>query len=413
MRGPHTTRVSLLSGGILRALLCALVLLTVGSSTVLAKPGHEGDEGSNSAFLARPDGPGGPLVGYDTSTGARRFSLPAGLLTADGQRYFAASASGDETAIAVYVPVFGSLLERFVVDGSWELHGISATGAWLGLRRIPTAAEQAAWKAGDDQQTDIAIMDTVSSRIAHEVHLDGNFDVDGLSRYGDSLYLLQHVDAADAQHYLIRLYDLTTDTLVDGALRDKREPDEEMTGYAWDGTASPNGEWLLTLYLNTKENIAFVHSLNLADQYPVCIDLPSGDGDMAKLKAYTLTMAPDGVHVYAANPVLGRLAVLDLSSWTVGHVASFPAVTPVPTNERSAARSLLSPDGRTLYFTAGQIVWAYDTITGNIAHSYQAPASVAGMGLSPDGTRLLVAGADGKVTAVDLASGKSIALSAA
>jgi hypothetical protein len=397
----------------MRAVLCAFVLLAVGSSAAVAKPGDEGGKGSNPVFLARPAGPSGPLVGYDTATGAKLFTLPPGLATADGLRYFAASPTTSETSIDVYDLAAGSFMERIVIYGVWELHGVSANGAWLGLRRPPSEAEQAAWTAGDGQKTDLAILDTVSGKPTHQFHLDGNFDIDGLSRAGDSLFLLQHVDPADATHYQIRLYDLATDFLSPDPLRDKRAPDEEMTGYAWDGTASPDGQWLLTLYLDSRQHSAFVHSLNLRDQYPVCIDLPSADGDMAKLRAYSITMAPDGMHAYAANPVLGRLAVLDLSSWTVDHIASFPAVTPVPTDERLVARSLLSSDGRTLYFTAGRIVWAYDAITGTVDHSYQAPTSVAGLGLNPDGTRLLIAGGDGKVTAVDLASGKSVALSGA
>jgi hypothetical protein len=404
MRGPSFWQRR--SGSAARALLCALMLLAVGSSTAVAK------ENDNPTFLARPDGPGGTLVGYDTSTGEVRFTLPAGLLAAAGQRYVAASVSDDETTVTIYEPILGSVVERLVFDGAWELHGISATGAWLGLRRIPTDAELASWAAGDSMQTDIAIVDAVSSDVS-QIHLDGNFDIDGLSRTGSSLFLLQHVDQADATHYQIRLYDLASDTLDPNPLRDKREPDEEMTGYAWDGAASSDGQWLLTLYLNTRENTAFVHSLNLDNRYPVCIDLPSADGDMAKLRAYTITMAPDGMHAYAANPVLGRLAVLDLSSWTVGHVAAFPAITPVSSDEKSAARSLLSPDGRTLFFTAGRVVWAYDTISGTVVHSYQAPSSVAGMGLNPDGTHLLLAGSDGKVTSVDLTSGEKVALTGA
>ncbi|HKG25444.1 MAG TPA: hypothetical protein VKB09_07325 [Thermomicrobiales bacterium] len=375
-----------------------------------AKPEHEG---APPTFLAWPEGNTGPLIGYDTTTGAERFRLPAGLLTADGQRYFAVTAGGGETPIATYEPGLGTLMERVVIDGSWDLHGVSATGAWLGLRRVPTDAELAAWQAGDDAQTELAIMDAVSSRISHEINLDGNFDIDGLSRYGESLYLLQHLPSTDALHYAIRLYDLKANLLEEAPLRDKREPDEEMFGYAWGGTATPDGQWLLTLYMNTHEGYAFIHSLNLANRYPVCIDLPSGGSDFAMLKAYSLTVALDGTRVYAANPVLGQLGLVDLASWQVVRTVSFPAVTPVPPEDRSTARSLLSSDSATLWFTAGRIVWTFDTRTEEIANSYEAPAAVAGLGLNPDGTRLLVADLDGQVTAIDLASGKVIALASA
>jgi hypothetical protein len=392
-----------------RAIACALCLLATASSAVVAKPEH-GTASPPPPFLVRPDGLGGPMIGYDTTTGEKRFTLPAGLLTADGKRYVSASASGRETAIAVYEPAFGQLIVRIIINGSWEVRGVSATGDWLGLRRIPSEPERAAWEAGNDRQTEIAIMDTVSSRITHEIVLDGDFDIDGLSKFGESLYLLQHLPSTGAPHYAIRLYDLTTNVLQEAPLRDKRNPDEEMFGYAWGGTATPNGQWLLTLYMNTEEGYAFIHSLNLANRYPVCIDLPWTDSDFAKLKAYSLTVAPDGRHVYAANPVIGKLGLVDLSTMEVVRTVTFPAVTPVPPEDRSAARSLLSPDGRMLYFTAGRIVWAYDTEAGEIVHSYQAPPAVAGLGLSPDGTRLLIVALDGQVTAIDLASGDVVSL---
>jgi hypothetical protein len=391
-----------------RALLCALMLLAVGSAAS-AKPEHE----LAPTFLVRPDGPNGPLAGYDATTGEERFTWPAGLLAADGSRYYTSSATGDETSIEVYDPRIPSTIEGFVLDGAWELRGVSATGTWLALRRIPTDAELAGWKAGEPWQTEIAVMDTTTSRIAHELRLDGNFDVDAVSAGGHSLFLVQHQPAVDAEHYLIRLYDLASDTLQEGALRDKTNTDEVMTGYAWEGVGSADGQWLLTLYLNTKRNNAFVHTLDLVNQYPVCITLPSGNGDMAKLKAYSLVMDPNGWSAYAVNPVLGRLAVIDLTARQIAHVVSFQPVNAATDGDRPATRVLLSPDGKLLYFTAGQIVWAYDTASGEIVHSYAAPAAVDGLGLSPDGRRVLVVGRDSVVTAIDTATGTLVALAGA
>ena len=57
-----------------------------------------------------------------------------------------------------------------------------------------------------------------------------------------------------------------------------------MAGYDWDGVASADGRWLLTLYLSTQRNVAFVHALDLKNQFAICIDLPSGSGDYNVLK---------------------------------------------------------------------------------------------------------------------------------
>jgi hypothetical protein len=392
-----------------RAILCGLMLFAVGSAVVSAKPEHE----LGPAFLVRPDGPNGPLAGYDATTGEERFTWPAGLLAADGSRYYSSSSTGDETSIDVYDPRIPSSIESFILDGAWELRGVSATGKWLALRRIPTDAELAGWKAGEPWQTEIAVMDATTSRIAHVLRLDGNFDVDAVSAGGNSLFLVQHQPAIDTEHYLIRLYDLASNTLQEGALRDKTNTDEVMTGYAWEGVGSADGQWLLTLYLNTKRDNAFVHSLDLVNQYPVCITLPSGTGDMAKLKAYSLVMAPSGWYAYAVNPALGRVAMIDLTDRQIAHVAAFQPVNAATDGDRPATRVLLSPDGKMLYFTGGQIVWAYDTASGRIVHSYAAPAEVDGLGLSPDGERVLVVGKGSGVTAIDTVTGTLAALAGA
>src|SRR5437773_6784607 len=41
-------------------------------------------------FLVRPHGEAGPLLAYDLSSGALRFSLPPGWLSADNKHYLAA-----------------------------------------------------------------------------------------------------------------------------------------------------------------------------------------------------------------------------------------------------------------------------------------------------------------------------------
>ena len=83
-----------------------------------------------------------------------------------------------------------------------------------------------------------------------------------------------------------------------------------MTGTAGGQVASPDGRWLLTLYLNTKEHKAFVHALNLRAAYAACIDLPS-DRSLSALRDYALALAPDG-GVYATNAALGVVTHIDL-----------------------------------------------------------------------------------------------------
>ena len=169
-----------------------------------------------------------------------------------------------------------------------------------------------------------------------------------------------------------------------------------MTGLAWGGVASPDGQWLLTLYLNTQRNTAFIHALNLENKFPVCIDLPSGSGDLAQLKHYSLALAPDGQTVYAANAALGVVAEVSLSSYRVIGKVEFPASSPPETmaNDEAATPtnySVLSQDGQELYFSSGWDVWGYDAKTRQVHGPYLSNLPLRGLDLSGDEQHLYIA----------------------
>ena len=50
-------------------------------------------------FLVRPEGAKGPLLAYDMADGRQRFTLPAGLLSADEAHYFTAVPAAEATTI--------------------------------------------------------------------------------------------------------------------------------------------------------------------------------------------------------------------------------------------------------------------------------------------------------------------------
>jgi hypothetical protein len=232
----------------------------------------------------------------------------------------------------------------------------------------------------------------------------GNFEVEVLSANGRALFLVEHLPAAAPDHYIIRYYDLILNELS-GRLVDKREIDQVMAGLAWDFVASPEGKWLLTLYLSTNRDVAFVHTLNLIDRFPVCIDLPSGFGEFDLLKHYTLALAPDSRRLHAANPALGAIAVIDLNQTKVIDVASFepPATTKLAAADRRS-RSTVGPGDR-FFFTGGQDIWSFDGRTGEVATALAVPGPIIGLGLSPDERHVLVARPDEPLLAVDALSG--------
>ncbi|HEX9926323.1 MAG TPA: c-type cytochrome, partial [Anaerolineae bacterium] len=226
---------------------------------------NESNNGPISAtdlFFVRAQGHRGPLIAYEMPAGREVFSLPAGVPAADGSHYFSAAHEGQDTTLSVFETETGHLKDRFAFAGQWHLSGIAPTGRWLALTEIVSEHERENGVKTNRWQTAIQIVETETGQVAHSLELNGNFEVEVISAQGDALFLIEHLPAVNPTQYRVRLYDLSTQTLQPGALRDKRFSDELMTGLAWGGIASTDGRWLLTLYLNTQGNVAFIHALN-------------------------------------------------------------------------------------------------------------------------------------------------------
>ncbi len=360
-------------------------------------------------FRVRPEGAQGPLIAYDMPGGQRRFTLPAGMLSADEQHFYAASLDPvkHSTLLDEYDPNTGDLQQQFDFKGEWALGGVSPSGRWVALTRMPGESEKQTWTKTNQWQTDLQIVESETGQTIHTLSLDGNFEVETISADGNSLFLVQHLPAVKPDHYLIRLYDLSAEQLQADPLRAKGA-DEVMAGLAWEGVASPDGHWLLTLYLNTRREVAFVHTLDLENKYPVCIDLPSGSGNFDQLKYYNLALSPDGQTIYATNAVLGVVAEVDLDTRQVVRTVEFtPAASATTTDyplRAPISHSVVSKDGRSVYFTSGTEIWMYDASRGQVHGPYSIGAQILGLGLSRDDAHLYIANADGTTMMVEASS---------
>jgi hypothetical protein len=354
-------------------------------------------------FFARPQGEAGPLIAYDMATGAIRFSLPAGMLSADSQHFLAAK-TGAGTQLLGYDLTTGAERPIGQLTGQWELSSVSATGRWAALMRIPAESEKQAWSTANVWKTGVQVVDTHTGKIAHQLELDGNFVVDTLSAQGDSLFVIQYLPAVKPDHYQVRLFDLTTGTLQDGALVDKRDSAEVMAGQRWQAVATSDGSWLYTLYLRTSKNTAFIHALNTVNKFAMCFDLPAVNGStLDQLKAYTIALDSNGQTVYAANPALGVIARVDVNSFDVSSVASF--APDQGALSASAPGNYSVADERGLYFTGGKQIWAFDATTRQVKSLSKLDNFISGLALGRDGRQLFVARVDQPPVMLDTTSG--------
>jgi len=233
------------------------------------------------------------------------------------------------------------------------------------------------------------------------MQLRGAFEVETVSRDGKRLFFIQHL--AD-KRYNVRQYDLSHERLVARPLRAAGV--RIMAGYAWSGVASPDGRWLLTLYLSIQRKSAFVHSLNLRRSHPACVNLPSGRGSFAELKNYSLALSPDSRVLFAANPTLGVVAEVDLVGSRVFRVTRFGRSPSRTTAPRAATLSTISRNSRTLYFSAGRDLWAFDAAYGRVRGPYATGGEIVGVGYGANDRRLFAVRTDGRMLAFDAATGQ-------
>jgi hypothetical protein len=349
-------------------------------------------------LFVQPAGVPGPVAAYDTATGALRFLLPVGITSADGRLHYsahigAANVGRVGTVVSRHAVRSGALEDSFLVDGRWRIAGVSPTGMYVALSR----------RSADRTRTWIEIHGASGTRV-HSLELRGDFEVDTVSRDGERLFLIEHLRSDGSPRYAVRLFDLTRDRLASAPLRGRGEP-PVMAGLAWSGIGSPDGRWLLTLYLSTSRSVAFVHALDLVRSSPLCIFLPTGDS-FDELKSYGLTLSPDGKKLYAANAELGAVAEIDLATRKVVRTVRFAGRKSPP--GAPSMSGTISRNGRTLYFSGGRDLYAYDAAFGVVRGPYRTGGAIQGFGFGAGDKRVHALRTDGRMLTFAAATGRRI-----
>jgi DNA-binding beta-propeller fold protein YncE len=178
-----------------------------------------------------------------------------------------------------------------------------------------------------------------------------------------------------------------------------------MVGLPWSSVATPDGRWQLTLFVRSSgtRTEAFIHALRLDRATAGCIDLSGGD--FMSTGRYALVLSPDSRTLYAANPSLGRVAVVDLARRAVTSTVRFP--TSGADNQTSSAFGAISRDGRSVFFSAGNGLHVFDTRTHTVRRlGFAGP--IVGVGVEPSGKALLAVGPAQTVLRLDARTGTAV-----
>jgi hypothetical protein len=167
-------------------------------------------------------------------------------------------------------------------------------GTWAKGRRLVLASS-----VYEDQiRTRFVVIDTRTLAPLRTISLRGSFAFDAVSPDGRRLYVLHYPGGVSGGiRYVVRSVDLRTGRLEPGAIVDKTEPGERMSGIALGRAWSRDGTWAYTLY-NGGDGHAFVHALNTRTRTARCIELPWAgeaqqilDGARLAVKNGTLTLS--------------------------------------------------------------------------------------------------------------------------
>jgi len=381
-------------------------------------------------LYTRDLGPSQGITVVDASTGAVVRRLPWGVPSPDWSVVYRAEGS-QSTVLRVLDAATGATLREHALPGPYAYEspvfgplgdpvGLSPNGQWLALRTR-------------GMRSGFLVMGTTPASpttplASTSLALDGDFSFDALSSSGTTLYLEERLPPGrPIDGYRIRAYDLGTRSLVPGAVVDKSETGDRMSGERVAALASGDGTWLHSLYVRGDGSAPFVHALNLTERWALCLFLPTaGTGGTGEEQfAWTLAAAPDGRRAYVVNTLAGVVTELDLREPKLGRTAKFVVASadqPSPLEALArwfmpvaAAKSemfstaVVSPDGATLYAVGdfGGAILAISTATLSIAWRIRPRAGgVLGLGVSPDGARLYATTSAGSaILRIDAANG--------
>lgn len=239
-----------------------------------------------------------------------------GIAVAGSAHVVAARSAGGSTQIRLVRDRDGAVIRSRTLPGRLGVPMVTVTGVvegtWSHGRRLVLATSV----HDDSSRTSFVTIDTRTLAPLRTITLRGSFAFDAVSPDGRRLYVLQYPGGIEGGiRYVVRSLSLATGRLEPGAIVDKAEPGERMSGIALNRAWSRNGTWAYTLY-NGGGSHAFVHALDTRTRSARCIDLPWAGREQSILDGVRMAVTRKGV-LTLADPGGGVLARIDTRTFRV------------------------------------------------------------------------------------------------
>jgi hypothetical protein len=222
-----------------------------------------------AGVLAGSAGGAGPSPGVT-------FGSP-GVVSHDGKTRYVAMRAGKGTLVEAVTTRGGVVRRSRFLKGLFGVPLVAYDGSAGGLSRDGRRLV-VYWPAnGVGRSTRFVVLDPRTLKVRSRLTLNGNFGFDALSPDGSTMYLI-HLKSGTGIDYEVRALDVNTGRLFPGAIVDRREPDEKMTGIPLTRVGSDDASWAYTLYAKSNGG-GFVHALHTTAREAFCIDLPLSISD--------------------------------------------------------------------------------------------------------------------------------------
>jgi hypothetical protein len=230
-----------------------------------------------SASAAAADG--GPSPGWSWDGN--------GVAAHAGKVRYVALASGRTTLVEAVRVRGGRVVRWGTVRGSYGIPAVTVNGSAGGLSHDGKTLVLSTWPGIPSRysQTSFSFLETRNFRLRQVVRLRGSFSYDALSPDASVLYLIQYTASSNYNRYRVRAYDLRARRLLPGAIVDKTEPKEAMTGAPIDRVESADGRWAYTFYARTGKP-PFVHALDTVARTAACLDVRWRGTQQAQYQAH-------------------------------------------------------------------------------------------------------------------------------
>lgn len=397
----RTRILAIVAVAMLGSVACAATAATDDASSGFAGP----DE---LVYLATAGGP----AALDMRDGRVVFRTEDAVAQGDWSALFSTTSEADGTVLHSIDPATGNDVASEPLSGSLSIRAVAADGSKVALMAPPPAGADP-WTPVPRSHTTIVVADPTGASEPERFRLEGNLEPEAFSADGEHLFVIQYLPPEAPSLYRVASLELE-DGDVYPVLGRFKSWAQRMPGTRLEQLLAPDQRQLYTLYssqpaayaagfdatqASAKGPIAFVHMLDLEDQWAFCLPLPKQMwGAPAGEQAMAASL--DGRRLYVVDPSRGVVAVVGTAKTKVLETGTVD----FGTDDAAHSAAAVSPDGATLYVGTGEAVVALDAATLQIRFRWPTTDAVRSVATSVDGTMLYVALGD-RIEVLDPSTG--------